>query len=159
MVTVRTFLAIAVVKHCELHQMNVHNVFLHGDLSEEIYIKLSPGFNKRRLGLVYKLHKSLYELKQTPRCWFSKLALALKRWIVFLGDFPVSWKTKKQATVSRSSTEAEYKTMVVITYELKWLKDLHCFGVFHKSIGWHVRLTHVSTTSQLADVFTKALGK
>ncbi|GAA0171561.1 hypothetical protein LIER_25561 [Lithospermum erythrorhizon] len=59
--------------------MDVDNAFLHGDLPEKIYIRLPPGFNKGRPGLVCKLHKSLYRLKQAPSCWFSKLATIVKR--------------------------------------------------------------------------------
>lgn len=49
---------------------------------------------------------------------------SLSGWIVFLGNSPVSWKTNKQHTVSRSSIEAEYRFMASITCELKWLKAL-----------------------------------
>ncbi|GJY96824.1 retrovirus-related pol polyprotein from transposon RE2, partial [Tanacetum coccineum] len=45
-------------------------------------------------------------------------------WLVYLGDSPISWKTKKQHNVSRSSTEAEYQSMALTTSELKWLKGL-----------------------------------
>jgi len=44
MCTVCTFLVVAVAKNWELHQMDVQNVFLHGDLKEEVYMKMSPGF-------------------------------------------------------------------------------------------------------------------
>ncbi|CAL9031837.1 unnamed protein product [Prunus brigantina] len=50
--------------------------------------------------------------------------------VVFLGSNPVSWSSKKQQSVSRSSTEAKYRAMAVIAAEVVWLQqllfDLHC---------------------------------
>lgn len=58
--------------------MDVHNAFLHGDLKEEVYMKMPPGFLSSTGGQVCGLLKSLYGLRQAPRCWFAMLAGALR---------------------------------------------------------------------------------
>jgi hypothetical protein len=74
-ISVRCLLALATSCGWSLHQMDVHNAFLHGDLAEETYMSPPPGL--RRQGenhLVCLLHKSLYRLKQASRQCFANFS-------------------------------------------------------------------------------------
>ncbi|CAI0383682.1 unnamed protein product [Linum tenue] len=60
------------LKGWSLIQLDVKNAFLHEDMKEAIYIELTPSYTKGHSGMVCKLVRSLYGLKQTPRTWFEK---------------------------------------------------------------------------------------
>ena len=77
MTTIRSLLRVVAGKGWIVHQMDVHNAFLHGDLKEEVYMKLPQGFKHYDPN---KLHKVVYGLRQAPRCWYAKLTDALKRY-------------------------------------------------------------------------------
>ncbi|GAA0171785.1 transmembrane signal receptor [Lithospermum erythrorhizon] len=269
---VRPFLVVAVVKNWELHQMNVDNVFLHGDLSEKVYMRIPPGFLRVDQGMymiclflgtislywlvlgvkvacnqegiflsqrkyvldviseagllgarpvhfpmeqnhclgsstsaplqdvgryrrlvgrliyflfirpdlsfvVHVLSQFLHEprqdhwtvvlrivkyLKGSPGqgilfrtdCdlritgWFDfdwagcpLTRRSVSGWIVFFGNSPISYKTKEQAIVFRSSVEAKYMSMSTVTCELKWMlfwKGLFEPHVFLLMSNWQI---------------------
>ncbi|CAA7057512.1 unnamed protein product [Microthlaspi erraticum] len=140
--TIRVFLGVAAAKKWELHQMDVHNAFLHGDLEEEVYMKPPPGFRNDDPTLVCQLRKSLYGLKQAPRCWFAKLRDALKKYgfLQSYADYSLFSRTKGSSEMyvlvyvddliiggNDSSAIAEFKKYLGQCFHMKDLGPLKYF--------------------------------
>ena len=78
--SVRMLIAIAVQLGLKLHQMDITAAFLNGDLKEDVYLSPPEGLevNGSRGKVFCKLKKSLYGLRQSPRCWNSTLDAKLR---------------------------------------------------------------------------------
>jgi hypothetical protein len=73
--TIKLVFSIAVSRNWKIHQLDIHNAFLNGVLTEEVYMKQPLGFVDSTLpSHVCWLYKSLYDLKQAPRGWYTCLS-------------------------------------------------------------------------------------
>ncbi|XP_040362272.1 uncharacterized protein LOC112202395 [Rosa chinensis] len=78
--TIRVLLSLAANLDWPLQQFDVKNAFLHGDLHEEVYMDLPPGYGTSTgEQVVCRLKKSLYGLKQSPRAWFGRFTKFMKK--------------------------------------------------------------------------------
>src|SRR5438128_308180 len=124
MSTVRALISCATNFGWPLHQLDVKNAFLHGDLQEEVYMEISLGFMNKTIGKVCRLNKSLYGLKQSPRAWFDRFRRAIcdMDYTQCNGDHTVFYKHRG----THITILAVYVDDIVITgddvEEIKWLK-------------------------------------
>jgi Reverse transcriptase (RNA-dependent DNA polymerase) len=86
--TVWVLLSLTANQDWSLHQFDVNNVFLYGDLEEEIYMDIPPGYtHQKQEKLVCKMERSLYGLKQSPWAWFGRFCKAMKKYNYTQSDF------------------------------------------------------------------------
>jgi len=85
------------------------------------YIKNEPG-----LGFLMSSQKKMCLTGFCDVDWAAcpNTRRSVTGYLLKLGDSLISWKSKKQATVSRSSAEAEYKSLACLTAEIVWVTNL-----------------------------------
>ena len=143
--SIRALLAFAVQNDMLIHQMDVVTAFLNGELKEEIYMQQPDGYlQPGKEELVCKLKKSLYGLKQSPRCWNTTFEVFVKSIkfessaadpciyvrgtnqvnivAVYVRDLIVATTTPEEML--------EVKEMLKACYKMKDMGELHyCLGI------------------------------
>ncbi|XP_020221109.1 uncharacterized protein LOC109803848 [Cajanus cajan] len=85
------------------------------------YLKQEPGF-----GIFFSANSSsqLKAFSDSDWAGYHDSRRSITGFSIYLGDSLISWRSKKQPTVSRSSSEAEYRALASTTCELQWLTFL-----------------------------------
>ena len=73
--TIQILFSLATNLGWPIHQFDMKNAFLHGNLEEEVYMDIPPGMNEKNK--VCRLKKSRYGLKQSPRAWFERFTRSM----------------------------------------------------------------------------------
>ena len=151
-------------------------------------------------GLFFPVGSPLHLVAYSDSDWAGcpNTCRSVTGWCIFLGQSLISWKSKKQARVSKSSIESEYRAMCAACSKIVWLRGLlaelgfspshptplradntsaiqiAANPVYHErtkhiEVNCHyireafdariISLPHISTTLQIADVFTKPMPR
>ena len=93
--SIRVLFSIALDQSWPLHQLDVSNAFLYGDLDEQVFMEQPPGYVAQgESSEVCLLKKAIYGLKQSPRAWFHKFSQLLFAYgfVSTVSDPTVMWK-------------------------------------------------------------------
>ena len=176
--SIRTVIALAAKYGLKLHQMDVTTAFLNGDLKEEVYMQQPEGFvEKGKEHLVCRLCRSIYGLKQSPRCWNSVLDSKLKSMgfeqtmgnpciyvkeecgeifiiAVYVDDILLAGKTDQKIN--------EVKQALAELFKMKDMGELHHFlgvKVVQKPSSKEVWIGQESYTKSMLEIFSMESSK
>lgn len=105
--------------------MDVKNAFLHGDLTEKVYMKPPPSYPHSSYKMC-KIRRALYGLKQAPRVWFSKFSSTISSFRFTSSPY--------DSAIFRRSTQVGtilvlfyVDDMIIIGNDIEGIQDLKLF--------------------------------
>ncbi|XP_070046893.1 uncharacterized protein [Nicotiana tomentosiformis] len=152
MMTIRCILALAVKKDWKIYQLDVNNAFLHDDLHEEVYMRFPPDWDLITLIAVY-VDDILITGNKTQEVSEIKQFLDAEFKIKDLGEahyFLVPLHCDKQSAIHIAKNPVFHERTKHI--------ELDCHFVREKLLEGLISLSFIPYSSQLADLFMKALA-
>lgn len=167
--SIRLVLALAAKHDMEIHQMDVKTAFLYGLLDEDVYMEQPEGYAGDR-SMVWKLLRSLYGLKQSPRNWYRELdaflvSLRFRRTIsdqsiyvrsdaggliivgVYVDDLTIA--------AERKDTLNDFKAKMSARYSMKDLGEIHFILGLQVRRNRATRTLHLSQTQYVRSVLAR----
>jgi hypothetical protein len=134
--SIRVLIALAAHYDWEIHHMDVTSAFLNGDLAETVYMQQPPSFEATgaQAGLVCKLKKSLYGLKQAGRTWNHKIDGLLRQ----------SGFTALDADNCVYKREHKFSVIIISLYVddlLLFTNDMPALADFKQQLARHFSMT------------------
>ncbi|KAK2390516.1 putative mitochondrial protein [Trifolium repens] len=129
--TVRTLIALAAMNSWHLHQLDVNNAFLHGDLHEDVYMTIPQGVHHSKPNQVCKLLKSLYGTRISDHSLFTlKHDNTFTALLVYVDDIILAGNSLDEFQRIKKLLDSEFKIK-----DLGQLKYFLGIEVAHSKIG------------------------
>jgi hypothetical protein len=140
MSSVRTLLSLATRNGWDVQQCDVKTAFLEAELEEDIYVRPPEGYESP--GVVYKLARALYGLKQSSRAWNKRLGAALHKY----GFHPLTSDTCvfKKTTRGKVTLVGVYVDDLIVTGD-----DTSGIREIKQQLGKEFRLKDMGSLSQI----------
>ncbi|KAF5449776.1 hypothetical protein F2P56_030188, partial [Juglans regia] len=106
MTTVHCLLAVAATKNWIIHQLDVNNAFLHGDLDEEVYMTPPPGYCPKGETRVCRFHSSQADHSLFTLTTSTSIVLVL----VYVDDILVAGNDLSQIELFKKILSTYFKT-------------------------------------------------
>ena len=138
--------------------MDVKNVFLNGNLSEEVYMQPPPSFSIEP-NKVCHLRRALYGLKQSLRAWFAKFSSTISHlgYIASHYDFALFLHRTDKGTILLLLYVDD---MIIIDNNLSGIQELKDFlyqqfemkDLVHLSYFWGLEIIHSTNELYITQV-------
>ena len=98
MASIRLLFSMDAMRSWPLYQLDIKNTFLHGNVTDEVYMEQPLGFvYQGESSLVCRLRRSLYGLKQFSRVWFGRFSSVVQ-------EFGMTWSTSDHSVFYHHSS-------------------------------------------------------
>ncbi|KAJ1691811.1 hypothetical protein LUZ63_015966 [Rhynchospora breviuscula] len=168
--SIRMLLAYTANKDFTLFQMDVKSAFLNWWIDKEVYVQQPPDFvDHFNPDHVFKLHKTLYDLKQAPRAWYGRLCTFLLDNSFASGKMDTTLFTKKRDDhlllvqiyvndIIFGSTNAtlaqEFSSLMSSEFEMSMMGELNFFlGLQIKQLQDGIFISQIKYAKELIKKF------